>query len=186
MIYRNARPSPKERACPWLVLLSTLLAAALVLALVPAKAPAQTADTLVYEAESLQETKAATASLRAQGNCCGISWSGDAQLLFRSTKAGDTFTVGGRSFVVPDGGAYDFSAVLTRAPDYGTYQLAIDGREIGVPFDAYNPTAQKTEPLSFGKVRLQRGSHTLTLTVTGKNPAATNYYAGLDVFYFER
>ena len=88
--------------------------------------------------------------------------------------------------MVPDGGAYDFSAVLTRAPDYGTYQLAIDGREIGVPFDAYSPTAQKTEPLSFGKVRLQKGSHTLTLTVTGKNPAATNYYAGLDVFYFER
>lgn len=188
MIYRDAWPSSKGLTCLWLVLAS-LLAAALVAALSAAESPAQTApsgDLLVYEAESLQETKAATASLRAQGNCCGISWSGDAQLLFRSTKAGDTFTVGGRSFVVPDGGAYDFSAVLTRAPDYGTYQLAIDGREIGVPFDAYNPTAQKTEPLSFGKVRLQKGSHTLTLTVTGKNPAATNYYAGLDVFYFER
>lgn len=78
------------------------------------------------------------------------------------------------------------SAVLTQAPDYGTYQLAIDGREIGGPFDAYNPTAQKTEPLSFGKVRLQKGYHTLTLTVIGRNPAATNYYAGLDVFYFGR
>lgn len=140
--------------------------------------------TLVYEAESLQETKAATASLRAQGNCCGISWSDDAQLLFRSTQVGDTFTVRGRSFTVADGGFYDFSAVLTRGPDYGAYQLAIDGREIGVPFDAYNPIVQKTGPLDFGKVRLQKGSHTLMLTVTGKNPAAANYYAGLDVFYF--
>lgn len=92
----------------------------------------------------------------------------------------------GRRPRLADGGSYDFSAVLTRGPDYGTYQLAIDGREIGTPLDTYNPTVQKTEPLSFGKVRLQKGSHTLTLTVTGKNPAATNYYAGLDLLYFGR
>lgn len=188
MVYRDARPSSKGQTRLWLVL-AGLFAAALIAALSAAESPAQTApsgDLLVYEAESLQETRAATASLRAQGNCCGITWSDDAQLLFSPTKVGDTFTVGGRSFVVPDGGAYDFSAVLTRAPDYGTYRLALDGREIGAPFDAYNPTAERTEPLGFGKVRLQKGPHTLTLTVTGKNPSATNYYAGLDVPRFER
>ena len=30
------------------------------------------------------------------------------------------------------------------------------------------------------------GTHTLTLTIVGKNPAATNHYAGLDVLRFER
>ena len=189
MTRRNIGTPAKDGASTGLALLLAFFTAALVLALAAGRAPAQTVPsdgTLVYEAESLQETKSATASLRAQGNCCGISWSDDAQLLFRSTEVGDTFTVGGRSFTVPDGGSYDFSAVLTRGPDYGTYQLAIDGREIGTPLDTYTPTVQRTEPLSFGKVRLQKGSHTLTLTVTGKNPAATNYYAGLDVFYFGR
>ena len=172
-----------------LALILALAAATLALALSAAQAPAQPAPSsgaLVYEAESLQETKAATASLRAQGNCCGIVWSGDAQLLFRATEVGDTFTVGGRSFAVPDAGSYDLSVVLTRAPDYGAYQIAIDGREVGTPFDAYNPTVEKVGPVSLGKVRLQRGTHTLTLTVVGKNPAATNYYAGLDVPYFEQ
>ena len=184
MARRNIAPPAKGGVRTGLALLLALSTAALVLALAAGQASAQTV--LVYEAESLQETRSATASLRAQGNCCGITWSDDAQLLFRSTKIGDTFTVGGRSFTVPDGGAYDFSAVLTRGPDYGAYQLAIDGREIGTPFDAYNPTVEKPGPLSFGKVRLQKGTHTLTLTVLGKNPAATNYYAGLDVLYFER
>lgn len=172
----------------WLALIPALAAAILALALATAQAPAQAApsDALVYEAESLQETRSATAPLRAQGNCCGIVWSGDAQLLFRATEVGDTFTVGGRGFTVPDGGSYDFSAVLTRAPDYGTYQLAIDGREVGAPFDAYSPTAEKVSPVGFGAVRLRKGTHTLTLTVVGKNPAATNLYAGLDVLYFER
>ena len=186
----NLGTSAKDWARAGLAMILALAAATLVLTFSAAQAPAQTAPptdgALVYEAESLQETKSATASLRAQGNCCGIAWSGDAQLLFRSAKVGDTFTVGGRSFTVPDGGSYDFSAFLTRAPDYGTYQLAVDGREVGVPFDGYNPTAERVGPVSFGKVRLRKGTHTLTLTVVGKNPAATNYYAGLDVFRIER
>lgn len=138
MTRRNIGTPAKDGARTGLALLLALFTAALVLALAAGRAPAQTVPsdgTLVYEAESLQETKSATASLRAQGNCCGISWSDDAQLLFRSTKVGDTFTVGGRSFTVADGGSYDFSAVLTRGPDYGTYQLAIDGKEIGTPLD---------------------------------------------------
>ena len=188
MTRRDVQTPMRDGSRTGLVLLLALFTAALVPALAAGEAQAQTApsgEALVYEAESLQETKAATASLRAQGNCCGISWSNNAQLLFRSTEVEDTFTVGGRSFTVQSGGAYNFSAVLTRGPDYGTYQLAIDGREIGGPFDAYNPTVQKPEPLDFGKVRLRKGSHTLTLTITGKNPADTNYYAGLDVLYFE-
>jgi hypothetical protein len=32
-----------------------------------------------------------------------------------------------------------------------------------------------------GSMALTAGKHRLSLTVTGKNPAATNYLAGLDV-----
>jgi hypothetical protein len=38
--------------------------------------------------------------------------------------------------------------------------------------------------LIFGRARLQKGSH--TLTVTGGNPPASNLYAGLGAFYFGR
>ena len=40
--------------------------------------------------------------------------------------------------------------------------------------------------LIFGRALLQKDSHTLTLTVTGGNPAASNLYAGLGAFYFGR
>lgn len=143
---------------------------------------APSGGTLTYEAETLLEDEPATAPLRAQGNCCGIVWSGNAQLFFQSTKPGDTFTV---AFNVPSGGSYDVSAFLTRAPDYGSYTLAIDGKQVGV-FDGYGPTVVRTGPVPLGGVGLRKGRHEITLTITGKNPAASNHYAGLDVFVLER
>ncbi|QIN80471.1 hypothetical protein GBA65_20305 [Rubrobacter marinus] len=139
--------------------------------------------TLAYEAESLLENKPATAPLRAQGNCCGIAWSGDAQLFFLATEPGDTFTV---AFDVPAGGSYDVSAYLTKARDYGSYTLAVDGKRLGGVFDGYSPTVTRTGPVPLGGVGLRKGRHEITLTVTGKNPAASNFYAGLDLFVFER
>ena len=40
--------------------------------------------------------------------------------------------------------------------------------------------------LIFGRARLQKDSHTLTLTVTGGNPPTSNLYAGLGASYFGR
>ena len=140
-------------------------------------------ETLVYEAEALLESEPATAPLAAQGNCCGVAWSGDAQLFFRAAKEGDTFTV---AFDVPAGGSYDVSAFLTRAPDYGTYNLAIDGKRVGAPFDGYGPVVSRTGPVTLGGVGLRKGRHEITLTITGKNPSATRYYAGLDSFVLTR
>ncbi|MDP9455419.1 MAG: hypothetical protein CYG60_14115 [Actinobacteria bacterium] len=74
---------------------SIALLAALVLALVAvalifqagvADAAPASGGTLIYEADALLEDESATASLRAQGNCCGIVWSGDAQLFFLSKR----------------------------------------------------------------------------------------------------
>ncbi len=138
---------------------------------------------LSYEAESLLENRPATAPLRAQGNCCGVVWSADAQLFFLSREPGDTFTV---SFDVPAGGSYDVSAFLTRAPDYGSYTLAIDGKQLGGAFDGYGTAVTRIGPVPLGHVGLRKGRHEITLTVTGKNPAASAYYAGLDVFVLER
>jgi hypothetical protein len=164
-------------------LLAALISALLALALLAAVSPARAGETLSYEAEALLETEPATAPLRAQGNCCGVVWSDDAQLWFRSTKVGDTFTV---SFHVPAGGSYNVSAFLTRAPDYGIHQLAIDGKEIGEPFDGYAPGVERVGPVAYGKVGLSKGRHELTLTITGKDPASSGYYAGIDVLELRR
>jgi hypothetical protein len=38
--------------------------------------------------------------------------------------------------------------------------------------------------VNFGNVALSAGSHQLTWTITGKNPAAANYLVGIDYLVF--
>jgi hypothetical protein len=143
------------------------------------EAGATTGTILRVEAEQLLPAVAATAPVEAQGNCCGVSWSGGGQLWFRPTSAGNHVTV---AFTVPSDGTYALSSVQTQAPDYGITTLGLDGTTVGgQPVDGYHAGGVViTAPNDDGQRTLTAGRHLLTLTVTGKNAAATNYLAGLD------
>ncbi|WP_225830438.1 LamG-like jellyroll fold domain-containing protein [Streptomyces sp. NK08204] len=104
--------------------------------------------------------------------------------------AGDSATFG---FDIPKDGPWSFGVNLTKAKDYGIYRLVLDA---GKPtestllsgFDAYNSYVT-TRFVNLGMPKdangrlltLKQGAHTLTLTLTGKNPASTGYQAGIDV-----
>ncbi|PSL05959.1 Protein of unknown function (DUF2961) [Haloactinopolyspora alba] len=133
--------------------------------------------TLNVEGEGLTPVDSSTDPVQAQGNCCGVSWSGGAQLWFRADAAGDTATA---TFSVPTSGTYDLSAVLTQAVDYGIVQLAVDGSTVGEAFDGYNDGVRVADPAALGSVQLDAGEHQLTLTMTGRNESATGFLAGLD------
>ncbi|HEY3501776.1 MAG TPA: DUF2961 domain-containing protein [Actinocatenispora sp.] len=142
-----------------------------------AQADATTGDTLRIEAESLLPPVSASADVVAQSDCCGVHWSGSAQLWFTPTAAGKTVRV---RFTVPTAGTYTVRAVQTLAPDYGVTTLAVDGTT-GEPFDGYHADGVAvSDPIEVGTRQLAAGTHTLDLTVTGKNASASNYYAGLD------
>lgn len=142
-----------------------------------AVASAKTGDTIRVEGESMHVVSS-TAPVDVQGNCCGISWSGGAQLWFHAGKAGDQAVL---SFDVSTAGTYDLSSVFTQARDYGIVTMAIDGNAVGSAFDGYHsPNVVVTGPIDEGQVNLSAGTHTLTLTVTGKNASSTNYLVGLD------
>jgi hypothetical protein len=141
-------------------------------------AQATTGTTMRFEAEALLPATEATAPVQVQGSCCGVNWSGGGQLWFRPADAPQHVTV---TFTVPTAGLYDVATVQTLAPDYGISTLAIDGAPVGSPLDGYHAgSVVITPPADDGQVQLAAGSHTLTLTVTGKNPASSNYLAGLD------
>ena len=143
-----------------------------------ALASATTGNTLRIEAESLLPATEATAPVQIQGTCCGIDWSGGAQLWFRPGDAPQHVTM---TFQVPTAGLYDITSVQTLAPDYGVSTLALDGVTIGSPVDGYHAGGVViTSPADDGQLQLTAGPHQLTLTVTGKNPASANYLAGLD------
>lgn len=139
---------------------------------------ATTGNTYLIEAEHLLPPVEATRPATQQSNCCGVEWSGDAQVWFQSNDGapGDHLTL---SFTVPEAGTFDLVAIYTKASDFGVHQLSIDGEPLGRHFDAYSPKVQITE-LDYGPVHLTDGRHTITLTITGKNPNADGLGLGID------
>jgi hypothetical protein len=117
-----------------------------------------------------------------QKNCCGVTFSGGAQLLIGDSAAGQATTL---SFSVPTAGTYDLGLTLTEAPDYGILTASVDGTQIGQPFDAYKPTVAVSGPVDFGDLSLTAGTHDLTLTATGADPAASGFKIGLDLLQLD-
>jgi hypothetical protein len=86
---------------------------------------------------------------------------------------------------VPQAGTYNLTAAMTQAHDYGIVGLAVDGTPLGQPFDGYHANSVTIDfSVNFGSVALSAGSHQLTWTITGKNPAAANYLVGIDYLVF--
>lgn len=138
-------------------------------------AQATTGNTLRVEGESMLPPVSSTVPVDPQGNCCGVSWSNGTQAWIHGTKAGDKVVLG---FTVPTTGSYDLSAVLTKAADYGIAELEVAGAK--VTFDGYVAAGVSTQQVDLGTAQLTAGSHQLTITLTGRNPAATGYLVGLD------
>jgi hypothetical protein len=134
------------------------------------------------EAESLVSTATGTAPAQSQSNCCGVTWSGGAQLWITATAASQYVTL---TFSVPTAGLYDISAPQTLAHDYGIAQVSVDGTRLGSPVDGYAPNVEITDaPQDYGQLSLPAGNNTITITLTGNEPWAANYYAGYDYFLF--
>jgi hypothetical protein len=139
---------------------------------------AKTGRVLGIEAESLLPAVAASAGVYLQNNCCGMVWSGDAELWFGAGAAGDDFTV---RFEAPLDGTYDLSAFYTQAPNFGIITLALDGREIGASFNGYHAAFLSIAPaVDYGSFALSEGAHTLTWKVIDREPSSSGFAAGID------
>jgi hypothetical protein len=81
---------------------------------------------------------------------------------------------------VPETGRYTLEVRLTRAPDYGRVEVALDGRKMGGVFDGYDEQVAPAEPLRLGTVELPKGSHRLRFTAVDKDPRSSDYFMGID------
>jgi hypothetical protein len=138
-------------------------------------------------------TKAGQLIAQAAGSGYEFADGYQAMLANKSTSkvaGGDSATF---SFDIPKDGPWGFGVNLTKAKDYGIYSLVLDA---GKPtqatliggLDAYNSyVTTRFVDLGIPKdssgqlLTLKQGVHTLTLTLTGKNPSSTGYQAGIDV-----
>jgi hypothetical protein len=98
-------------------------------------------------------------------------------------------------FVVDETGLYELSTQVAQAPDYGQYQILVDGQsaapnelehEPGADirtqdrFDGYAWDTYVGLDRQLGWKKLEKGRHTLTFVCTGKNPASSGYVLGVD------
>jgi hypothetical protein len=103
-------------------------------------------------------------------------WSGEKHLWWTPAAAGATLEL---HFDVAAAGRFEMAALLTAAPDYGTFELALDGGT-AVAADAFDPRVKRMAAVSLGTLDLAAGSHRLSIRVTGKNEKSKGFLFGLD------
>ncbi|MBL8866308.1 MAG: VCBS repeat-containing protein [Planctomycetia bacterium] len=135
------------------------------------------ADALEGEEMRILKTTAGKAGVQKMAGFKADTWSGGAQLFWSGGKKGETLTLEFES----KAGTFELVAVMTMANDYAIVQFGVDDKPLGKPIDFYHPEVVTSGLQSLGKLELKEGSHHLTLTITGANPAAApKYMVGLD------
>lgn len=120
-----------------------------------------------------QDCKASPQTMTAFG---AQLWSGGKQLFCGSGARG----LIAFNLPVERAGRYRLELLTTVAPDFGTYQVSINGQKVGSVVDGFGRTVRPANRISLGPVQLAAGNNRLQFQITGKNPLSTGHYMGLD------
>ncbi len=139
-----------------------------------------TPQTLNFEAESMSPVgSGATVSISNDANA-----SGGVLEFLNSTGPGQTMTFTTPIIPAIPAGTYEFQLRYKTNTTRGQFTVKIDGTQVGGTIDEY-ATAQTYITVTLGTVTFPTTTtHTIVLTVTGKNSAATKYYICADKFTF--
>lgn len=109
----------------------------------------------------------------------GNQWSGAKQLFWLADKTDGVLKLG---LNVPETNEYIVKASYTKAPDYGIFQIEVDGRKLGKPIDGFHSGVTKQNSIEIGRVELKKGKSELTFKITGANPNSNpkRYMIGID------
>ncbi len=105
----------------------------------------------------------------------GSQWSGNAQLFWGCPQSGSELTV---SFEVTEAGS-GLRFGFTKAPDYGTFEVSLDGKKIGENVDLYDPKVVHSVH-DVSDLKTASGRHTLKFQCVGKNERSKRFFFGLD------
>ena len=130
-----------------------------------------------FEAESLSYTgSGATTSVQTDTNSSGGKW---VELAGNSTGDHIDFTIPS----IP-AGTYQLKMEWKGNNNRGILQLAVDGADLGPTLDQYS-SGQTYPTTTFGNVTFaSAGTHTVRLTVTGKNSKSSGEFLSADKFTF--
>ena len=130
--------------------------------------PAAAAVEGVLEGEFLQaDGKARTQDMKGSG----AGWSGDAHLLWDGV-IGDANTV---EFEVFKSAKYSLAMQWTLAPDYGQFEVRLNGRVIETKLDLFSPDVKLAKLRQLGEVELKAGNQQIEIKLIGGNAKAKKY-----------
>jgi hypothetical protein len=103
---------------------------------------------------------------------------------------------------VPEDGYYELLAQAAHAPDYGIFDVLLDGKPVNTigelehepgatditaePIDGWHSELYVAEDHFLGWQRLKQGRHTLTFVCRGKNARSSGFLLGLDTLILAR
>jgi hypothetical protein len=106
-------------------------------------------------------------------------WSGGAQLIWTHGKPGDVMEI---EFSIEQGGDMNLLAAFTKAPDYGVFNLNLDGKPIHSGLDLYDEKVGGSGEVLLGHLNLTSGKHLLQIKAIGRNPNAKSGATGNCLF----
>ncbi len=129
--------------------------------------------------------KAAELPAKGTANCAVkvINVYGEQLRFIGTAKTGETMTI---TMEIPETRNYELIVEYLMAYSYGISQLALDGKPIGKPYNGYSPEIEFDLPLSYGRVDLTKGTHTLTLTTIDRDPRATTNNQSIRAIYLKK
>lgn len=111
----------------------------------------------------------------------GAGWRGDSHLLWDGV-IGDTNAV---EFEVEKAGKYLLAMQWTLAPDYGVFEVKLNGKVIEPALDLYSPRVELAKLRELGEFEFKVGAQRIVIKLVGGNPKARKfrgkgYLYGLD------
>jgi hypothetical protein len=116
-------------------------------------------------------------------------WSEDKHLLWINGQPDDSIAI---EFDVQELGRYSVTLRMTKARDYGVFQLYLDEEKMGGAVDLYSTVVEPTAPITFSDQSLSAGKHVLRAEVIGSSSELPDthrvgkYLFGLDYLSLEK
>ena len=140
-------------------------------------------DAFHFEGEGLQEIEITGGETRIQElkPQDGLTWSKHKQFWWLDAKKDDQLKLEFELNNVQGKQEYELEIEFTKAPDYGAFNISLDGKRLSSNYDLYATKLSKSGPTVVGKVILEQGKHALEFKVSGHHDdAIARHMLGID------
>ncbi|MCG8306914.1 MAG: DUF2961 domain-containing protein [Cytophagales bacterium] len=107
-----------------------------------------------------------------------FNWSNGSQVWWTNANVGSSSKL---PFEIENETYCEVKLSLTKAADYGVFDIWLDGKKVVEDYDAYYALGVTNSVVSLGKYTLTKGEHQLKIVIKGANPSAIKKYMfGID------